>query len=73
MVLLCDNCVLNYCLGVVGLEMAMDFGSTKLNRCLVRGLPTDNPLRYFGTVKNSLDCSLTKMVHVKLLVCYRLT
>ena len=35
---------INYDLGVVGLEMAMDFGSTKWNRCLVRGLPTDSPL-----------------------------
>ena len=44
MVPLCYNCVLNYGLGVVGPEMAMDFGSTKWNRCLVRGLPTDSPL-----------------------------
>ena len=29
MVPLCYNCVLNYGLGVVGLKMAMDFGSTK--------------------------------------------
>ena len=41
---LCYNCVLNYGLGVVGPKMAMDFGSTKWNRCLVRGLSTDNPL-----------------------------
>ena len=45
---------LNCGLGVFGLEMAMDFGSTKWNRCLVRGLPTDNPLHGCGTVKNSL-------------------
>ena len=31
-------------LGVVGPEMTMDFGSTKWNRCLVRGLPMDSPL-----------------------------
>ena len=31
----------------------MDFGSTKWNRCLVSGLPTDSPLLGFGTVKNS--------------------
>ena len=31
MVPLCYNCVLNYGLGVVGLEMAMDVGSTKWN------------------------------------------
>ena len=35
---------INCGLGVVGPEMAMDFGSTKWNRCLVRGLPTDSPL-----------------------------
>ena len=42
---------LNYGLSVVGPEMAMDFGSTKWNRCLVRGLPTDSPLNRCGTVK----------------------
>ena len=46
---------LNYGLGVVGPEMAMDFGSTKWNRCLVRGLPTDSPLHECGAVKNSPD------------------
>ena len=51
MVLLCYNCVLNYGLGVVGLEIAMDFGSTKWNRCLVRGLPTDSPLLDLGLLK----------------------
>ena len=35
---------INYGLGVFGSEMAMDFGSTKWNRCLVGGLPTDSPL-----------------------------
>ena len=34
-------------------EMAMEFGSTKWNRCVVSGLPTDSPLFCFGTVKNS--------------------
>ena len=34
-------------------EMAMEFGSTKWNRCVVSGLPTDSPLLYFGTIKNS--------------------
>ena len=33
--------------------MAMELSSTKWNRCLVSGLPTDNPLLYFRTVKNS--------------------
>ena len=41
-------CVINYAihygLGVDGPEMAMDFGSTKWNRCLVRWLLTDSPL-----------------------------
>ena len=57
--------VINYGLGVVGLEMAMDFGSTKWNRSLVRGLPMDNPLHGCGTNKNS-PCLLDglKMVHV---------
>ena len=44
---------INYGLGVVGPEMAMDFGSTNWNRCLVRGLPTDSPLHGCGTVKYS--------------------
>ena len=35
---------INYGLGVVGPKMAMDFDSTKWNRCLMRGLPTDSPL-----------------------------
>ena len=58
---------INYGLGVVGPKMTMVFGSTKWNRCLVRGLPTDNPLHGCGTVKNSpglLDW--TKNVHVLL-------
>ena len=29
-------------------EMAMEFGSTKWNRCLVSGLHRDSPLLYFG-------------------------
>ena len=54
----CVACVIiyaiNYGLGVVGPEMSMDFGSTRWNRCLVRGLPTDSPLHGCGTVKISL-------------------
>ena len=42
---------LNYELGAYGPEMAVDFGSTKWNRCLVSGLPTDTAC--LGTVKNS--------------------
>ena len=65
----CVACViiyaLNYGLGVVGPEMAMDFGSTKWNRCLVRGLPMDIPLHGCGTVKNSPGLLVgPKMVHV---------
>ena len=51
MVPLCYNCVFNYGLGVVGSEMAMDFGSTKWNRCLVRGLSTNRPLLLWGLLK----------------------
>ena len=35
---------INYGLGVFGPEMAMDFISTKWNRCLVSGVPMDSPL-----------------------------
>ena len=31
--------------------MAMELGSTKWTRCLVSGLPMDNPLLCFGTVQ----------------------
>ena len=56
---------INYGLGVVGPEMAMDFGSTKWNRCLVRGLPTNSPLHGCGTVKNSPGLLVgPKMVNV---------
>ena len=56
---------INYGLGVVGSEMTMDFGSTEWNRCLVRGLPMDNPLHGCGTVKNSPGLLVgLKMVHV---------
>ena len=56
---------INYGLGVVGMEMAMDFGSTKWNRCLVRGLPTNSPLHRCGTVKNNPGFLVgPKMVHV---------
>ena len=34
-------------------EMGMEFGPTKWNRCWVSGLPMDNPLLCFGTVKIS--------------------
>ena len=44
---------INYVLVCMRPEMAMDFGFTKWNRCLVSGLPTDSPLLGFETVKNS--------------------
>ena len=53
MVPLCYNCLLNYGLGGVGPEMTMDFSSTKWNRCLLRGLPTDSLMHGCGTIKNS--------------------
>ena len=57
--------MLNCGLGVVRPEMAMDFGSTKWNRCLVRGLPMDNPLYESGTIKNNPGLiDWTENVHV---------
>ena len=47
-------------LGVVRPEMAMDFGSIKWNRCLVSGLPTDNPLLYLGLLKIVPICVLDR-------------
>ena len=46
---ICVVCVLNCGLGVVRPEIAMDFGSTKWNQCLVRGLPMDSPLLSFNS------------------------
>ena len=48
---ICVVCALNCGLGVVKPEMTMDFASTKWNRCLVRGLPTDSPLLNLGLLK----------------------
>ena len=39
---------INYGFCIFGLETAMDFGSTKWNRCLVSGLSVG-----VGTIKNS--------------------
>ena len=47
---------INYGLDIVGPKMAMDFYSTKWNRCLVRGLPTDSPLLSLGLLKTVLVC-----------------
>ena len=40
--------------------MAMDFGSTKCNRCFVRGLPTDSPLLRLGLLKTVPVCLLDR-------------
>ena len=56
---------INYGLDVVGPEMSMDFGSTKWNRCLVSGLPTDSPLLVKGQLKIVPVCLVgPKLVHV---------
>ena len=65
----CLACVIIYALncglGVVGPKMAMDFGSTKWNQCLVKGLPMDSSLHGCWIVKNSLGLLVgPKMVHV---------
>ena len=57
---------INYGLGVVGQEMTLDFGSTKWNPCLVRGLSTDSPLLSLGLLKNSPVC----MIGRKMSMCY---
>ena len=44
---------INYVLVCMRPEMAMEFGSIKWNRYFPSGLPTDNPLLCFGTIKNS--------------------
>ena len=35
---------INYVLVCIRPEMAMEFGSTKWNRCVLSGLPMDSPL-----------------------------
>ena len=55
----CETCVIiyaiNYVLMCMRPEMAMVFGFTKWNQCLMSGLPTDSPLFGFRTVKTSPD------------------
>ena len=52
---------LNYVLVCMRPKMAMDFGFTKWNRGLTSGLPMDNLLLDFRTVKNSPGlCELDK-------------
>ena len=49
------TCVINYALNYILVcmrpKMTMHFGSTKWNRCLVSGLPTDSPLLVQGLLK----------------------
>ena len=53
---------LNYVLVCMRQEMAMDFGFTKWNRCLMSGLPTDSQLLGLGLLKTSPVCiGWTKM------------
>ena len=62
---LCYNLCNKLWFGCCWAGNGMDFGSTKWNRCLVRGLPTDSPLHGCGTVKNSPGLLVgPKMVHV---------
>ena len=49
--------------------MAMDSRFHKVELMLGKRAAHRQPTARFGTVKNCPDCSLTKMVHVKLLVC----
>ena len=44
---------INYDLVCMRPKMAMVFGFTRWNRCLVSGLPTDSPLLNFGNIENS--------------------
>ena len=54
---------LNFVLVSRRLEMGMEFGSKKWNRGWTSGLPMDNPLLGFGTVKISPGlCELDKHV-----------
>ena len=53
-------------LGVVGPEMAMDFGSEEVEPKLMRGLFMDSPRIVFGTVKNSPSL----LVEPKMSMCY---
>ena len=49
--------------------MAMDSRFHKVEPMLSERAAHGQPTARFRTIKNSLDCSWTKMVHVKLLVC----
>ena len=47
-------------LGVMRLEMAMDFGSKEVEPRLDEGAVYGQPTYCFGTVKNSPDCLLDR-------------
>ena len=49
--------------------MAMDSRLHKVEQMLGERATHGQPTARFGTVKNSSDCSWTKMVLVKLLIC----
>ena len=58
---------INYVLVCMRQVMAMVFGFTKWNRCLMSGLPTNSPLLGFGTAKKVSVCmNWIKNVHVLL-------
>ena len=54
-------------LGVVGVEMAMDFGSKRWNRCLMRGPSSNNPRTDLGLLRTIWIACWTKIVRVNLL------
>ena len=54
-------------LDVVRPKMAMDFGSKKWNRCLMRGPSLDSPLTDLGLLKTVRIACWTEIVHVNLL------
>ena len=53
MVPLCDNCVLNYGLGVIGSEMTMDSRFHFVEPMLGERATHRKPTAHLGTVKNS--------------------
>ena len=51
-------------LGVMRSEMALDSGSKKWNRCLMRGLSMDSPRTVLGLLKKFVLMVGLKFVHV---------
>ena len=54
-------------LGVVKSKMAMDFGSKKWNRCLMRGPSSDSPRTDLGMLKTIRIACWTEIIHVNFL------